>query len=45
MTREEAIEELKYEWDYMLEGTGLKGRERKKRLKGTKTLEKYIKLI
>ena len=28
MTREEAINELKYEWDYMLEGTGIKGREK-----------------
>lgn len=28
MSREEAIEELKYEWDYLLEGTGLKGREK-----------------
>ena len=28
MTREEAINELKYELDYMLEGTGIKGREK-----------------
>lgn len=28
MKVEEAINELKYEWDYMLEGTDLKGREK-----------------